>query len=153
MKRAICLVCFLLGAAGPALAQSTGPQPDQFIALPWAWSGAQTFTEVRGGLPEAVTLTGNDYVAVPADCGKVKALTTGTTPTVHLPNLNVSCTIRFITTAAVSCQFLAVSGGSTINSQNFTHTRGTNAGASVSVEIVTPSTSGAKWNLIGDLTS
>jgi hypothetical protein len=117
------------------------------------YTAAKTFGEVHGDLPEAVTLTSNDYVATTADCGKTKTLPTGRSPTVHLPNLNVGCTTRFITTAAISYQFLAASGGSTINCQNFTHTRGTNAGDSVSVEIVTPSASAAKWNFTGDLTS
>jgi hypothetical protein len=118
-----------------------------------AWTGAQTFAEVHGGLPEVVALTSNDYVAVAADCGKIKYLPTGTTPTVHLPNLNVGCTIVFVTSVAKSYQFLAASGGSTINSQGFSHSRGTNAGDTISATIVVNSVSAATWNIAGDLTS
>jgi hypothetical protein len=119
----------------------------------YIYSGSNTFAEVHGGLPEAVTLTANDYVATAADCGKVKTLPTGTTPTVHLPNLNAGCTITFVTTAAISYQFLAASGGSTSNSQNFTHSRGTNAGDTVIARIVVNSGTAATWNISGDLTS
>jgi hypothetical protein len=117
------------------------------------FTAAQTFAEVHGGLPEVVTLTSNDYVAVAADCGKIKTLPTGTTPTVHLPNLNVGCTIVFVTTAAISYQFLAASGGTVINSQNFTKSRGTNAGDTISATIVVNSGSAAKWSISGDITS
>jgi hypothetical protein len=117
------------------------------------FTAAQTFAEVHGGLPEVVVLTSNDYVAVAADCGKIKTLPTGTTPTVHLPNLNVGCTIVFVTSVAKSYQFLAASGGSTINSQGFSHSRGTNAGDTVSATIVVNSGSAATWNISGDLTS
>jgi hypothetical protein len=117
-----------------------------------SWPSSQTFAEVHG-TREAVALTSNDYVAVAADCGKIKTLPTGATPTVHLPNLNQECTIVFETTVAISYQFLAASGGSTQNSQNFTHSRGTAAGDTIPVNIVAPSASAAKWNISGDLSS
>ncbi len=126
---------------------------DATLAGTQTFTGIKTFGEVHGGLPEVVTLTSNDYVAVAADCGKVKTLPTGTSPTVHLPNLNVGCTITFVTTAAISYQFLAASGGSVINSLAFSHTRGTAAGDTVSATIVVNSGSAAKWNISGDFTS
>ena len=105
------------------------------------------------GAREAVSLTSHNYTATSSDCGKIKTLPTGTSPTVTLPNLNQECTIVFETTAAISYTFQAASGGSTQNSQNFTHTRGSHAGDTVSVNIVTPSSSAATWNIVGDVTS
>lgn len=117
------------------------------------WTAAQTFGTVIGTVETITFTSGSDYVAVAADCGKTKLLITGTTPTVHLPNINQNCTIAFVTTVAISYQFLPASGGSTQNSQNFTKTRGTNPGDSVVVTVVTPSATAAKWSISGDFTS
>lgn len=114
-----------------------------------------TFGQTQG-TTETVTLSSNNYNAVNADCGKTKQLPTGTTPTVTLPNINPasgSCTIVFVTNVAISYKFQAASGGTAINSQTFFNTRGTNAGDTVVVILITPSVSAAKWNVSGDVTS
>lgn len=116
-------------------------------------SGTETFSGSVIGTAAAVTLTSNNYTASASDCGTTKLLPTGSTPTVTLPNLNQNCAISFVTTAAISYQFVAASGGSTQNSQAYSHTRGSNAGDTVTVIIVTPSSSAAKWSISGDLTS
>lgn len=119
------------------------------------WTGIQNFGEAHG-TTETVTLTSNNYNAVVADCGKVKLLPTGTTPTVTLPNINPasgSCTIVFVTTAAKSYLFNVAAGGSKQNSQGFYNTRGTAAGDTVDVILTVPSGSAATWNISGDVTS
>ncbi len=116
------------------------------------WTGAQTFGEMHRAV-EAVTLTSNNYTVVAADCGKVKTLPTGTTPTVTLPNLNAGCIITFVTTVTKSYHFIGAGGSTIINSQGFFNTRGTAAGDAVSVAIVVPSGSVAVWVASGDLTS
>jgi hypothetical protein len=120
------------------------------------FTGAVTLGEMHGTIDTAV-LTGNNYTTLAGDCGHTKLLPTGTTPTITLSNINpasgVDCKIKFITTAAISYHFIAASGGSIINSQAFSHTRGANAGDTVIVDLVTPSATAAKWNISGDLTS
>ena len=129
-------------------------------------SAAQLNTYVRGtvannptalgevhGQTDTVILTNNNYTAVVGDCGHVKLLPTGTTPTVTLPNITGTCTITFITTAAIAYNFVAASGGSIANSQAFTHTRGTHAGDTVNVYLTTPSGTAATWTISGDVTS
>lgn len=118
-------------------------------------SGVSNFGEAHG-TTETVTLTSNNYNAVVGDCGKVKLLPTGTTPTVTLPNINPesgSCTIVFVTTAAKSYLFNVAAGGSKQNSQGFYNTRGTAAGDTVDVILTVPSASAATWNISGDVTS
>ncbi len=120
-----------------------------------SFTAAQAFAEVHG-TTETVTLTSNNYNAVVADCGKTKLLPTGTAPTVTLPNISPasgSCTITFVTTVTKAYLFNAASGGSKQNSQGFYTTRGTAAGDTVSVILVTPSVSAAVWNVAGDVTS
>jgi hypothetical protein len=123
-----------------------------------AWTGTNSFAaattlgEVHG-TTDTVTLTSNNYTAAVGDCGHVKLLPTGTTPTVTLPNITGTCTITFITTAAIAYNFVAASGGSIANSQAFTHTRGTHAGDTVNVYLTTPSGTAATWTISGDVTS
>jgi hypothetical protein len=143
--------CFLLGTTLLALAQSTGLRPDQFIALPWTWTGAQSFAEVQG-TTYAPTFTSNNYNAVTGDCGKVLLLPTGTTPTVTLPNINpgtAGCVITFVQYSAVQDTFQAASGGTMdTNVNSYTKTKGTNA--IVNLILTVPSVSAAHWLLSGD---
>jgi len=118
-------------------------------------SSAQVFGEAHG-TTEVVSLTSNDYAATQSDCGKIKELPGGTTPTVHLPNITPpgnQCTITFITTVAVSYQALATGSGTTQNSQNFSHSRGINPGDHIIAVLIIGSTTAAKWDISGDLTS
>ena len=143
-------IAFFSDPVGPAAANPACKLSPNFTAvtyvIPWNFG---TVTGTR----EAVTLTSNNYTVTATDCGKLKTLPTGTSPTVTLPNLNQECTIVFETTVAISYQFVAASGGSTQNSQGFSHTGGTNPGDTVIVNIVTPSATAAKWNVSGDVTS
>jgi hypothetical protein len=149
--------CAFLSDDGTACTASTGTSG---ATLPFlngtnTFSGIQTFGEVHG-TTETVTLTSNNYDAVVGDCGKTKRLPTGTTPTVTLPNIDPasgSCTITFVTTVAKAYLFNAASGGSKQNSQGFYTSRGTAAGDTISVILITPSASAALWSLAGDLTS
>jgi len=151
------VACAGLSNSGTACTAATGTSGTTlpFLDGTNTFSGIQTFGEVHG-TTETVSLSSNNYNAVVADCGKTKLLPTGTTPTVTLPNINPasgSCTITFVTTAAKAYLFNAASGGSKQNSQGFYTTRGTAAGDTVSVILITPSVSAAAWNVAGDVTS
>jgi hypothetical protein len=116
------------------------------------WTGINTFGEIHTAV-QTVALVSNNYTLVAADCGKKKILPTGTSPTVTLPaNMNQECTVTFITSVAISYTFSQASSGS-INSQNFTHSRGANANDVISVTVTVPSATAAKWAVVGDLTS
>lgn len=120
---------------------------------PQAFTGVNSFNTVWGTI-ETVTLTTNNYTIVEADCGKLKVLPTGTTPTVTLPAaMNHPCAVKFVTSVAISYNFIVGGSATKINSQAFYHTRGTNAGDTVVVEVVTPSATVAAWNVAGDVTS
>ncbi len=114
------------------------------------FTGSNTFGEVHP-TTDQVTLTTNNYAAVIGDCGHVKVLPTGTTPTVTLPNLNTSCVITFIVRAAVSYTFNITGSGTKINvAGKFASTAA--AGAQISAVITQPSGTAAEWALVGDLT-
>ncbi len=114
------------------------------------FTGANTFAEVHP-TTDQVTLTSNNYTPVVGDCGHIKVLPTGTTPTVTLPNLNTSCVITFIVRAAVSYTFNITGSGTKINvTGKFASTAA--AGAQISAVITQPSGSATEWALVGDLT-
>ncbi len=114
------------------------------------FTGSNTFSEVHP-TTDQVTLTSNNYTAVIGDCGHIKVLPTGTTPTVTLPNLNTSCAISFIVRAAVSYTFNITGSGTKINvAGKFASTAA--AGAQINAVITQPSGSATEWALIGDLT-
>lgn len=121
-----------------------------------SWTGVSSFGEVHGTV-SAATLTTNNYSAAVGNCAAIIYLPTGTTPTVTLPNIaappNNECHITFITSVAISYQFIPSGSGIIHNSQNFTHTRGTNAGDVVNAILQTPSPTNAVWTITGDLTS
>jgi hypothetical protein len=114
------------------------------------FSGVNTFGEVHLQ-SDQVTLTSNNYTVVVGDCGKIKVLPTGTTPTITLPNLNTSCAVNFIVRAAVSYTFNITGSGTKVNvSSKYASTAA--AGAHVTAVITQPSGTAAEWTLIGDLT-
>jgi hypothetical protein len=138
----------------PLLAGSTDTVA--VLGTPQVFTASQTFGEVHGA-SDVVTLSSNNYAAVIGDCGHTKLLPAGTSPTITLPNINpaagVGCVITFVTTAATSYQAVAAGSGTTQNSLNFSHSRGANAGDHINAILVTPSSTAAKWDLSGDLTS
>jgi hypothetical protein len=68
-------VCFLVGAIGLAFAQTTGLRPEQFIALPWTWSGIQSFNDGKFVLNGSSS--GSSTVKAPATGGGTATLPTG----------------------------------------------------------------------------
>ena len=153
MKRSLVIgaACFLLGAISLAFAQTVGLRPDQFIAMPWTWSGAQAFAQIQG-TTYAPTFTSNNYTAAVSDCGKILLLPTGTSPTVTLPNINPAtkgCVITFIQYSSVQDTFQAASGGTMdANVNGYTKTKGQNA--VVNLILTVSSASAAHWLLSGD---
>ena len=80
MMRSILIggVCFLLGAATLVFAQSAGLRPDQFIAMPWTWGGAQNF---NGGFEIAgvsISSQASGTNLGPVICGNQMSCTSGT---------------------------------------------------------------------------
>jgi hypothetical protein len=126
------------------------PAGDVSAAADNTFSGSNSFGEIHPQTDQ-VTLTSNNYDVVVGDCGKIKVLPTGTTPTITLPNLNTSCAVNFIVRAAVSYTFNITGSGTKINvSSKYASTAA--AGAHVTAVITQPSGSAAEWTLIGDLT-
>ncbi len=77
MKRRSVLVggiCFLLGATMAALA-ATAIRPEQFVALPWTWSAAQTFGD--GDLVLSGASSGSATLKAPATGGGTATLPAG----------------------------------------------------------------------------
>lgn len=78
---------FLLGTALLALAQSTGLRPDQFVALPWTWTGAQSFSaNAFPPHPAALTGTGNLDPTSTAMCGGAVEYNSGSAGTLSILN-------------------------------------------------------------------
>ncbi len=116
------------------------------------FTAAQAYAEVHG-TAYAPTLTSNAYTPTIADCGKTLLLPTGTTPSVHLPNLNPGtgeCTIKMVQmTAGTSLYTIdAVSGGTVVSANSYTHTA--KQYATVVVTLIIPSGSAATWDLSGE---
>lgn len=125
MKRAIFTgtAGFLLGAMALAFAQSTGLRPDQFIALPWTWPGAQTFGPVVGGTNDQTTAT--TYVLTASDCGKTILSSTGAGLTITtLNSLVVGCAIAIVQQGSAQVTIANGSGATMASAHSFTKTFG-----------------------------
>lgn len=77
MSRSILVggICLLLGSVVAALAQSTGLRPEQFIALPWTWTGTQSFGD--GHFVLNGSSSGSSTVKAPATGGGTATLPAG----------------------------------------------------------------------------
>jgi hypothetical protein len=67
-------LCFLLGTALFALAQSTGLRPDQFIALVWTWTATQSST------PQTLTISTATFTPVVGNGNNIKFTLTAACP-------------------------------------------------------------------------
>jgi hypothetical protein len=67
-------LCFLLGTALFALAQSTGLRPDQFIALVWTWTATQS------SAPQALTISTATFTPGAAAGNNIKFTLTAACP-------------------------------------------------------------------------
>ncbi len=122
MKRSVIVgsVCFLLGCAGVALAQSTGLRPEQFIALPWTWTAVQTvaLNSLAGisGLTVSSTSTAaasNAQKLLDVELSGANATSTQTTYGAYVSNTHTG-------TSSTNVGLLATaSGGSTNHAAEF----------------------------------
>jgi hypothetical protein len=117
MKRVIfvALVCLAFGASGSAHAQSTGLRPERFIALPWTWSAAQTFSAGLtgvGGSYTAITSLGVRDTSAAFDLTLAAtssvALTAGRTLTFDVANGNR--TVKLVSNLTITTDPGAVTG-------------------------------------------
>jgi hypothetical protein len=99
-------ICFLLGGAGLALAASTALRPEVFIALPWTWSGVQSFNSgsvihkgaTSGTITEkAAAVAGSNTLTWPAGTTDFSA----TTGFVQQATSGAAFTVAAITAAQV----------------------------------------------------
>ncbi len=104
MKRAALVgsACFMLGAIALAFAQSTGLRPDQFIALPWTWTGIQSYTAgtlkllSSGGTSQVVkqTTSGGALTVAQLACADLSDAAGGCSTTGGTTVLNASALIE-----------------------------------------------------------
>jgi len=127
-KTIIGTVCFSLGAIALAFGQATGLRPDQFIALPWLWTGSQSFTQVQG---KFTTQAGGTYTFAATDCGTKVVFTsnsavTATIPAAIAPAAGTSCNIAVeqFGTAKVSVNGSAVTPATLKSANGYTGTSG-----------------------------
>jgi hypothetical protein len=134
------IVCFLLGAIALAFGQATGLRPDQFVALPWTWSAAQTFGQVQG---KSTTQTGTTYTFAATDCGTKVIFTsasvvTATIPASITPAAGVTCNIGVLQygSAKVFVNGSAVTPATLLSASGYTGTSSF-AGSEIILELTT----------------
>ena len=121
-------IAFFLGAIAVAFGQATGLRPEQFIALPWTWSGVQSFGPVQG---KSTTQSGTTYSFAAADCGTQVIFTsnvavTATIPASIAPASGTTCNIGVLQfgTSKVSVNGSAVTPATLVSANGFTGTAG-----------------------------
>ncbi len=147
MRRAILgAICFTLGAISLLSAQTTGLRPDQFVALPWTWSGIQSFGEVIGGTS---IQSGTSYTLAATDCGTTINFTSGSAITVTtLNSLPIGCGIAILQAGAG--QITVANGASATMNSAHSYTKTFGQWAIIGLYVDTNSGSAAHFVLTGD---
>jgi hypothetical protein len=139
VKKAVAISLFLLLVSGLAFAQ-TALRPDQFIAQPWSWTAAQTFSPVLGAT-RVVTAGSTDTLLI-TDCGQTvyynNAAYTVTIPAAIVPASGTKCVIEIVTATAnkITVTGSAVTKATLISADGYTGTQAV-AGSGIALELTT----------------